>query len=40
MNRLLTFGVIVALSPVIVAVSIYAVAMCDRSVIALWSEEE
>ena len=40
MRKLLTLGVIVLASPVLIVGALYAVMLCDRSTIALWSEDE
>ena len=40
MKRLVTIGVIVLASPLLIVGALYAVAMCDRSVMVLWSEDE
>lgn len=40
MKRLLVLGLIVLAAPVIIVSAMYAVAMCDRSTITLWSEDD
>ncbi len=40
MKKLLIFGIIVLAAPLIIASAVYAMAMCDRSTIELWSETD